>query len=375
VARAEWPRLPALEGELAGRFMIAMLPAAPSFEWKITVRGIEGGRRRVELTANAVGAHLQAHADFDPATGDGQWRIDAGEIDAAAWFPAVVAKIGEALSGAELRGKISVTGEGALKAGVPGGSAVLTLAEGRFAFAKSKLEFTGLALRVTLARLPDAAGEGEITFTEAQAAGVTLREGRVAFALSEDGVVQITDTRVRGLGGALTATPFQFKFSQPEIAVTLSLVGISLEEVVALLPSALSEAHGHVDGQITLNWSETAGLGFGAGWLRLADKADATVRLTPTPGLITAQLSAGNPAFASLQRVELGKTPLSVHLLSAEFSPAGDGLGRTASVRLEAQPIDPQLIAPLVLDVNVAGPLDQLIKLGLNDRVKMGGPH
>jgi hypothetical protein len=64
-----------------------------------------------------------------------------------------------------------------------------------------------------------------------------------------------------------------------------------------------------------------------------------------------------------------------VRLLSAEFSPAGDALGRTGSVRLEAEPVDPQLIAPLVLEVNVAGPLDQLIKLGLNDRVKMGGPH
>ncbi len=374
-ARAEWPRLPALEGDLAGKFAITALPAAPGLAWKITVRPAEGGRRRLELTVEAVGTHLQAHADFDPATGDGTWRIEAGELDSAVWFPAVAVKLGESFALAELRGKISVAGEGGLKAGVPTGSVGLTLPDGRFALPKPKLEFTGIALRLTWPRLPATAIEGELSFAEAQVAGMIVREGRVGFAYADDGTVQVGGTHLSGLGGALTAAPFQFKLAQPELAVKLGMTGIALEEIVSLLPAALQEARGHVDGELTLTWSEKDGVGFGAGWLRLADKAAATVRLSPSPGLITAQLSAGNPAFASLQRVELGQTPLRVRFLSADFSPAGDARGRTASVLLQAEPIDPQLVAPLVLEVNVAGPLDQLIKLGLDDRVKMGGPR
>ena len=124
-----------------------------------------------------------------------------------------------------------------------------------------------------------------------------------------------------------------------------------------------------------MKWSKLAGLSFGDGWMRLTDGAPATVRLAPTPGLITAQLGVGNPAFPALQRVELGQTPLSVRLMSAEFDPAGDARGRSAVVHLQAEPTDPQLVAPLVLEINVAGPLDQLIKLGLDERVRMGGPH
>lgn len=266
-----------------------------------------------------------------------------------------------------------MTGEGELKGGVPAGSAVLTLAGGRFSLAKPKLEFTGLVLRVTLLRLPATAIEGEITFVAGRVADQVLGEGRTQFAFGEDGILQVSQTEVRGLGGTVTAAPFRFQPVKPEIAVTLHLARIALEEIIALLPPALNEARGRVDGEVMLKWSEAAGLSFGAGWMRLTAGVPATVRLAATPGLITAQLAAGNPAFGSLQRVELGQTPLNVRLLSAEFQPAGDALGRTATVHLEAEPVDAQLIAPILLEVNVAGPLDQLIKLGLDERVRMGG--
>lgn len=137
-----------------------------------------------------------------------------------------------------------------------------------------------------------------------------------------------------------------------------------------LLPETLSEARGRLDGELAATWSAADGLQLGAGWLGLSEGQGASVRLASAPGLITGQLGASNPAFGPLQRVELGRTVLDVSLLRASFTPKGDVNGRTASLRLHAEPIDPQLKAPLVIDVNVAGPLDQLIKLGMDGRVR-----
>ena len=80
-----------------------------------------------------------------------------------------------------------------------------------------------------------------------------------------------------------------------------------------------------------------------------------------------------NPAYAPLSRVELGQTPLALRLLRLELHPQGDADGRTATLVLNAEPKDSQLIAPLEIKVNVSGPLDQLVKLGMNDRVNLGG--
>lgn len=374
-ARADWPKLPPIEGQLAGKFISPGLPSAPPIDWQLTVRAGDKGRRHAELAADATGGHLRVTAEVDAATGDGTWRIEAGELDAAVWFRAFAAKLGDVLAAGELSGKISVTGEGALRAGAPSGAVVLALSGGRLALPAQKLEFTGFALRATLPRLPDLAVAGELTFEAGDAAGLPLGEGRIAFDYDATGRLRVTEARVRGLGGVTTVAPFAIQMAEPVIALTATMAGIELDKIVAYLPSALSEARGRVDGELTVNWSRAAGLTFGAGHLQLSGGAPATVRLASTPGLITAQLNVGNPAFHALQRVELGQTPLNVRLLSAEFQPAGDALGRTASVHLEAAPIDPQLVAPLLVEVNVSGPLDQLIKIGLDDRMRVGGPR
>ena len=116
-ARAEWPRLPAIAGELAGTFTSPGFPSAPAIDWKINVRAGENGQRHAELIADATGVRLRVQAEFDATTGDGSWRIDTGELGAAVWFPVVAGKLGDPLSAAEMSGKISITGEGALRGG------------------------------------------------------------------------------------------------------------------------------------------------------------------------------------------------------------------------------------------------------------------
>lgn len=175
-ARADWPRLPPVEGELAGKLTWSTQPLVPAMDWRITVQSAADGRRRAELVAAAEGAQVRAHADLDAVTGDGSWQIDAGELDAARWFSVVAEKLGDPFGAAEVSGKVSVTGEGALRGGVPRGLVELTLSGGRLTLAKSKLEFTGLALRVRLPRLPVPAVEGDLTFAAGRAADAKAGE-------------------------------------------------------------------------------------------------------------------------------------------------------------------------------------------------------
>ena len=46
--------------------------------------------------------------------------------------------------------------------------------------------------------------------------------------------------------------------------------------------------------------------------------------------------------------------------------------GRTARLHLAGAPVDPDVKAPVILDLNVNGPLEKLINLGLDSRLSFG---
>jgi len=148
---------------------------------------------------------------------------------------------------------------------------------------------------------------------------------------------------------------------------------------VALVPAGLSDARGRIDGQLNLRWNEADGLQLGRGWLKLNESEAAHVTLAPQPGLITSQLQWWNPArlwrpaFSTLSRIEMGKAALSVSVMSAQIYPEGDDEHRTARVRISAASSGDGMRVPLEIDVGVAGVLQQLLKLSMNDRVKLGG--
>jgi len=53
--------------------------------------------------------------------------------------------------------------------------------------------------------------------------------------------------------------------------------------------------------------------------------------------------------------------------------PEGDPAGRSATVHLVGGPSDPSLRAPLILDLNIVGPLEPLVNLGVKLGMQSGG--
>lgn len=368
-AAADW-RLPLAAGTVTGE-LSPFGAEGPRLRWRIDVRAPSEAVRALAFAIEGEGLALRGRAEVDAATRDGTWALDESTAEASPWFALLAPRLGPAAAGLEAAGRLTLAGGGTLAAGVPAGRVQARLSGGGLRSAADDWELRDIAAEGNF----DLEGRGDLAVEVAAVRyGLwTMRDGRVGLTLGAQGTASVTRVRIEGLGGSIELDPFTFAWARPEAALTLRLGGLALQELVALLPAALAEARGRVDGQVALHWDAAGGFTIGAGWIGLAGDEGASVRLAAMPGLITAQIPESNPAYAPLQRVELGRTPLNVQVLRAEFFPQGDGRGRTASVRLQAEPADPGLKAPVVIDINVAGPLDQLIRLGMDERVRFGG--
>ncbi len=151
-----------------------------------------------------------------------------------------------------------------------------------------------------------------------------------------------------------------------------------------LVPASLAAARGRVNGDLRVAWSEESGFQVGEGKLRLDASEPTTLTLAASPGFLTSQVPARfvllpawlgplsrwfsppNPALATLSDIELGRIPLQVQSLEVDLSPDGDAVGRTASVSIRGRPVgDGGAVDLVTFQINVAGPLSEVLKLGL----------
>jgi hypothetical protein len=164
-------------------------------------------------------------------------------------------------------------------------------------------------------------------------------------------------------GGALVGT------------LNVELRDVDLGELVNFADAAhqyVRTATGRVEGRLVIRLAADAPPAFGGG-VRLVNGSVGVITLQPSPGLLTnyvpAQVRKLYPGFEAL---ELGQTSLEAGVLRLTFLPTGDAAGRTAVLRIEGHPLDPKIIAPLELDINVSGPLEGLLRKALNSRLRIG---
>jgi hypothetical protein len=365
-ATAAAGRWPLFAGSLAGE-LTPFGEDGPRLRWRVTAHPPESEIRRFSWQLDGEGVAARGTVTATPATGAFAWAIESATLPLSAWLPVVARRFSLPLDGVEAGGRVQVEGEGDWTGEKPSGTLRVRWEDGSLRAPDGGWELSGIGAAATYSLAGD--GEAAVSVAALRYGPLALTEGGLDVRLGSDLRASVARLEVKGLGGTITLDPFDVPLAQPAAAVTVRLAGLALEDLLALLPEALAAARGRLDGEFGATWSAAEGLQLGAGWLALAEGADASVRLVPTPGLITGQLDASNPAYAPLQRVELGRTALDVSLLRASFTPNGDANGRTATLRLQAEPVDPQLKAPLVIDINVAGPLDRLLKLGMDGRV------
>jgi hypothetical protein len=345
------------------------------------------------LDAKVDGAGTRVRAVLNLSTlDDGTWQLTEGELDLATWFPAAAEQTGDALQGLSVAGTVKISGGGAVRAGEASGNVQVTMRDGRIGNAGGGWSLEGVTMtgeftleapgfRVKSAK-PLELTAGTITTSRFGARNVSLRG-----VLNEDRTLSLGEARIEIAGGEVTLDPTTVALSPFAVEATLHIVNVGLQDIAALVPASLSSAHGRIDGTLRLGWLGAKGLHLGNGNLNLSNSELATVQLAPAPGFLTRSmpkrfeplptwtgplgrwLSADNPVYTAMEEIELGRAPLAVESLSVQLTPDGDELGRTATVRMVARPATAGAAVKTVnIDVNVAGPLDSLLKLGMNEQ-------
>jgi hypothetical protein len=365
--------VPPLDGEVAGEFTPLLLPGAPSLRWRVTVATIKPGERSVQATIEAPGLQMQMAAVLDPL-GEGTWRLATGKVDLGEWFGWLVPKIMPDSPAASLTGELNVQGEGTWRREVLAGRIEIAVRDARFEDPTRRVVIEGIGLRVVLDdfQKPRTAGIQELTWRSGKYDTLPLGAGRAEFALDGE-ELRIVAAQVALFGGELRLASTVVSTRNADLTVAAAVEGIEIGQILFLLPPVLAAAQGKLDGQLSLR-RDAAGLQIGSGRLALRTGETADLRMMPTPGLLSSQLPpAVKQHYPGLGRMETGGVPLRAEQLEVILSPAGDAEGRSATVQIKGGPADASLKAPIVLQLNVRGPLDQVVKFGTNSKLRFGG--
>jgi len=367
--------LPRLDGEFSGDLALLKSPATP-LHWTLRLATAAGEQRTAAFEANGPGIALRAEAQLD-AAGAGTWHLVEARLDLGRWLGILASVGGADLASVSLTGEITASGNGSWTSAAPGGQLQLQLRQGQLDDPALKLHLDGVECAIAIQDLAarKTAPTQVLTWQGGHYDIVTLGPGRVVFALAGD-EVRVDEAKLSAFDGELSLGGFRFSMQQAEFGGTARVAGLDLAQLLPLLPpGVVQEAHGRVDGEITLR-RDASGIHLGTGRLALRAGAPADVRLAPTPGLLSSSLpEAVKKYYPGLTGIEQGRVPIRADALEINLMPDGDADGRTATIHLAGGPVDPNLRAPLDLVVNVHGPLESLVRFGTDSRLRFGGGH
>jgi len=365
-------------------------PPLPDFS-SVTVDGTL--RAGIPGIAEPLAFALKVRPSSDASRLEGDWSLAGGPVSASGVFEervkesrgavsvrsfsvdlATVAPLLRstfpALEGWEIAGQLS--GEAELRHGVAGLEPVrctVLLKGARLASAEAGLEFDGIEGSLVLddAVACQSQPGQRLTVRLFKAGDFSLSNLSLTYQLRGLDSLAVEAFQAEMLGGRVSTLPVVLNPAGPSWAATLNLDNIDAEKVMHYFPGAKAQVSARIAGQVPVSYGPK-GLRFGRGWLAMQEGQSATLRLDQ-PGLLTSGMAPEGTAYSLLKSVENGILNLSLKVLRAEIYEVEDGPQRSVQLRIEGAPIDPKIKAPMILDVNVNGPLGPLIDFGMDSRV------
>lgn len=385
--------LPPIDGTLGGELVPFNQPDL-KLDWKVTAQTLPENTRHFAFSLTGRDAVLSAIAKMRPGDPKIEWQVQQGKIQLGTWFAALSSRYFPAASATTVRGALALSGSGTTTKSFSeytGGLRVELVGAGGDDPAAG-WSVSQLLGRIVFIDLPAIRSEPHqrIEFVSATIGQLTLSRGLVDFTIESASRIQVHVLTLEALGGTVTLEPFLLDLAEGRASARVALSGIDLGRLRAYLPAALTDAQGKIDGHVQLNWSAAGGLKFGTGDLRLRPGTPASIRLAPAPGFLSAKVperynllpeglgalsrafSAEVPAHAALVAIEMGEEPLVVESLQADLSPAASTNESTASIHLVARPKSTATVKRLRLNVNVSGPLADVVRFGLDGRLSFG---
>jgi len=386
---AESP-LPNAAATLSGSVTWAQQPA---IVWEVKARSSAAlSQAGGEFLISSDGLKAKGIVSFEPGTNTVDWEFDRATVDLAVWARAFAAKAAPSAKFGDFltKGLLAISSKGQLRDGLPSGSATLALEGAMLDSRTNALRVDGISFDLQIDDLNQltSAPAQILSFAAAEYSGVLAKAGAIRFQLRSQQEIRIERAEMKMFDDTIVVDPFSVPIVDGAIGAfdaTVRVSGVALGEIALLLPETLAEARGRLSGEILLRWMPQMGLNLGDGSFRI-DRVDSVeVRLAPQPGFLTSQMPAkitllpawlgkvsrwlapDNPAYPVLQAIEMGDLALTVDTLEIHSRPGGDALGRTARIIMTAHPKTGQVVESVLFEVNVSGPLDQVIKFGLSN--------
>lgn len=358
----------AVNGELV--VQAAALPAQV-LTGKIAVRRSPGKNWEFQVQAGGPGLAMQAAGSYDVARDDLTFKLPDMTLELATWQNFVQRLVilpggpwnlaGKTTASAEGRWKgkeFTATARVSIRGGYAANLARAVAADG----IEADLEFTDL---VHFQSKP-----GTVRIGELRTGRLVLRELEAEFAFDTAKKINVSHATLKALGGGLALEPFKYFPDLRELDAVVLVDGINVEELLALMQALPAKATGRLNGRFPLRL-DVGRIRIGTGWLELKPGGAAEIQFN-APGLLTRGMAVSNPSYAVLQKVETGLLKLAVTKMRLDIRPPDAPPGRSATLHIAGQPADPAVKAPVTLDLNVSGPLEKLLNLGLDSRSSFG---
>lgn len=332
-----------------------------------------GGERWTgTVAATAPGFTATIAGEFDHAKSALQFRVTDAALDLERWQGFIAQMVVLPGGNWSLAGKLRGSATGGYADGRLTLAGDVELSEGRFTYPQRNVTADGVTAKFKFSDLDQFISEPGDVHVASLAAG-EIRATNVDLQLAFDTPERIAVSRatLEAFGGRLAAEPFPFFPQQNELEAVLLVDGLVVEQLLALAKDVPAKATGRVDGRVPLR-IDSAGIRLGTGWLELKRGAYAEVQFNAN-GLLTRGMATNSPQFAVMRKIEAGLLRLKLSALRLDIRPPKAPAGRSAIVHLAGEPVDPEVKAPVTLDLNVNGPLEQLLNLGLDSRVSFGG--
>jgi len=323
------------------------------------------------VQADGPGLGLQGEASYQMGKDELNFQLPVLALDLQVW-QAFVQRLVRLPGGSwELAGKLTGRAEGRLAGQDLTTRGTVRLREGRAANPggtvtaegiEADLEFTDVAQLLT--------EPGALRIREVRTGQLALRELDAEIALGGSNKIAVNRVSFQALGGTVTAEPFVYFLSLRELETVVLVDGINVAEVMALTRDLPAKAVGRVNGRFPIRLDDS-GVRLGTGWLQLKPGVYAEIQFNAA-GLLTGGASPSSPSYAVLKKVESGLLKLKISELRLDIRPPNAPAGRSAQLHIAGEPVDPDVKAPVILDLNVNGPLEKLINLGLDSRLSFG---
>lgn len=320
---------------------------------------------------SADGLALQGSGSYDFDAKKLTFYVAAETLDLKAWQSFILQMVVIPEGPWELGGTLNGVADGVYENKKLAATARVAIRDGRMKGSTRSITAEGIEADFNFTDLTEFKSDpGTLKVRQLTIGGLVLENLDAGLAIQSTECLDISRVSVELLGGKLSAEPFKLYPTQREIDATVVADGLDIEKIMALSKDVPANATGRVDGRVPLHLDEN-GVRLGTGWLQLKPGVHAEVQLHAA-GLLTSGVSSKSPSYAVLKKVETGLLRLRVGEMRLDIRPPDAPAGRTAQLHITGEPMDPEVKAPVTLDLNVNGPIEQLLNFGMKNQLSIG---